>query len=94
VFVTKVLGGGGKEQRAKNWARSVCNRPLPPPPPTLGPVGRNPGVPGWVRLKFESAEPGLSVTDLSLPHPHAGLGRPERRAPSQTDKVHYAPGSH
>jgi len=58
----EVLGGGGRErpvkQRAKNRAGSVCNRPLPPPPPTPGPVGRNPGVPGQVRSKFGIAGPG------------------------------------
>jgi hypothetical protein len=37
---------------------------------------------------------GLFVTDLSLPTSHAELDRPKHRALSQTDKIHYAPGSH
>jgi hypothetical protein len=34
----------------QNRVGSVCNKPLLPPPPTPGPIGRNPGVSGWVCL--------------------------------------------
>jgi hypothetical protein len=39
----------------------------------------------FVKSKSGSAGPGLSVTNLSLPHPHVGLGRLERRALSVTN---------
>ncbi len=87
--MTEVLGGGGRErpmkQRAKNRAESVCNRPLPPPPPMPGSVGqnpgvpdrvgRNPGVPDRVGRKSGSVGPG-SVCNRPLPPP------PPRRARS------------
>ncbi len=51
VFVTEVLGGGGRErpvkQWAKTWAASICNKPLPPHPHARP-----------SRSKFGSAGPG------------------------------------
>jgi hypothetical protein len=73
--VTEVLGGGGRErpvkQRAKNRAGSIYNRPLPPPPPTTGPVGRNSGLPGWVRSKSGS----VGSSQVEIRECRAGSGR-------------------
>jgi len=104
------FGGWGKGEagevageRKIGMGLSIIDFSLPYPPRRAQSVeiwecrarsGRNLRVPGRVRSKSTSAGPGLFVTDLSLPTPHAGPGWPERRALSERDGVHYASGSH